>query len=54
MLQIFLSLAALAITSFLIIILGERYADRLSDKSAFKKWWRNNIIAPEPKIKNKK
>jgi hypothetical protein len=49
--EIALTLMAISLLSFIVIMVGENYVEKLSDKSTFKKWWRNNIISPEPKDK---
>jgi hypothetical protein len=49
--EIVLTLMAISLLSFIVIMVGENYVEKLSDKSTFKKWWRNNIISPEPKDK---
>lgn len=51
MFEILLTLIGIGILSVVVIFVGENYVEKLSDKSTFKKWWRNNIISPEPKDK---
>lgn len=51
MFKILLTLVVIGILSFVIIMIGENYVEKLSDKSTFKKWWRNNIVAPDPRDK---
>lgn len=51
MLQIFITLIVLGLLSITFVIVGENYVDKLSDKSTFKKWWRRNIVATDPKDK---